>query len=345
MIGGEWTDKMATNDNQETSNCYTALKTNDTSVVEHTRHKFNQNTLFQNGFINGEQLCNRSQEEIAIQTSNSLDLSGYTSTVSYRSTPSPDFILSSSQTSSPLFAGFRQLAPIPQTTTVSTNYLQPNMDMTMAMNTYADHDYTQSSSPTSVTTLSCRSTSPSLEAERVTTAGRAPSDSGNSTMPDEINPLCMNDWYRDLLKTEFSTRLKDEMSLIVQRSFIRKKQFVAVRTTELPSDLEYNPNKSRLRKTYENPSEAADRERNNLASRRSRFKKKISQQLTNIYLEFDRNENAQLYAMQNWIGRIVFELESKWLDNGATPEELYELRHHCGFPQNQPENGHVSELF
>lgn len=99
--------------------------------------------------------------------------------------------------------------------------------------------------------------------------------------------------------------------------------------------LEYNPNKSRLRKVYESPMEAAERERNNLASRKSRFKKKIAQQITNMHLEFDRSESADLYAMQNWMGQVIFELESNCLDRGITPECLADMRQQCGFLRNQ----------
>ncbi|XP_058446619.1 uncharacterized protein LOC131427448 [Malaya genurostris] len=352
MLGGEWTNqKMPAKNNQEPSNfnvMHKKFKKDHTLVLEHKRCIPNSNAVLKTDITNSEQLCNRVQMQTTSQTRDCPALTMFSSSESYRSTPSPDFVLSSSQTSSPLFAGFQQIAPIPKTLVAFSNYFQSHVDAKapgLTMKTYVDHDYTQSPSPKSVTTLSCRSTSPSLEVETTITADRAPSDSGNSTMPDEINPLCMNDWYRDLLKTEFAPRFQEEMGLIMQSSALQKEQFLTVKMTELPSDIEYNPNKSRLRKIYENPSEAADRERNNLASRRSRFKKKIAQQITNMHLEFDRTENAQLYAIQSWIGNIVFELESKWLESGATSEELYELRHSCGFPQNQPETGQVSELY
>lgn len=277
-------------------------------------------------------------------------LSLYSSTESYRSTPSPDFTLGSCQTSSPLFVRFQQHA-LPKVV-VSTDTVPPlnyfhaiaNVKATVKTEQSCnDHDYTFSPVSSSITSET-RSASLTPELEPIVNE-RASSDSGNSTIPDDINPLCMNDWYRDLLKAEFSERLKEEMDLILHRSDLRKEQFLTVKMSELPSGLEYNPNKSRLRKIYENPTEAADRERNNLASRRSRFKKKIAQQITNMHLEFDRDENAQLYAIQNWIGKIVFELESKWLDNGATSDELYELRHYCGFPQNQSDRGYVSAQY
>ncbi|XP_055548542.1 uncharacterized protein LOC129732075 [Wyeomyia smithii] len=285
------------------------------------------------------------------QISGSPAMSFYSSTESCRSTPSPDFALSTCHTSSPLCAVYQQGNPprlLPTKDTVPPlNYFHNIEDVKMAIkseHSFPDHDYTFSSAPSTISS-DTRSVSRSPGLDRPVVDGRTSSDSGNSTMPDDINPLCMNDWYRDLLKTEYTERLQKEMATILHRSDVQKQQFLAAKMQELPSDLEYNPNKSRLRKVYDDPSEAADRERNNLASRRSRFKKKIAQQITNMHLEFDRNENAQLYVIQNWIGKIVFELESKWLDSGASPDELYELRHLCGFPQNPSDRGYASARY
>lgn len=269
----------------------------------------------------------------------------FSSTESYRSTPSPDFALSASQTSSPVFMGFQQIPA--SATMTSLQYYRPTGDTKPTISTektVAEHNYAISSASSATTEGRSNSLSPDLR-ERPNEGRRAPSDSGNSSMPDEISPLCMNDWYRDLLKNDFAGRLQQELGRIAHRSAFQKEQFLAARLPELPSDLEYNPNKSRLRKVYQDASEAAERERNNLASRKSRFKKKIAQQITNMHLEFDRNENAQLYAIQNWIGKVIFELESKWLDRGAPSDALCQLRQYCGFPQNQPDKGFLTEPF
>ncbi|KAL9706858.1 hypothetical protein quinque_010376 [Culex quinquefasciatus] len=165
---------------------------------------------------------------------------------------------------------------------------------------------------------------------------RAASDSGNSTMSDEINPLCMTDWYRDLLKPEYAQRLSTQLDIITNRSDFVKNKILTARIAELPESFNYYPNKSRLRKQYVDPDEAAERERNNLASRRSRFKKKRAQLILNMHLEYDRTENAHLYAMQSWIGKIIFQLETQWLERGATAEQMCQLRRDCGFPQTPP---------
>lgn len=221
-------------------------------------------------------------------------------------TPSPDFAPSASHTSSPLPM---QQHPLKR----------------------AEHNYAVSSASSSST-----NTAPSNDGRRQLMPSRAASDSGNSTMSDEINPLCMTDWYKDLLKPEYAQRLNAQLEIITSRSEFVKNKILTARIAELPESFDYYPNKSRLRKQYNDPDEAAERERNNLASRRSRFKKKRAQLILNIHLEYDRNENAQLYAMQNWIGKIIFQLESQWLERGATAEQMCQLRRDCGFPQTSP---------
>lgn len=219
-------------------------------------------------------------------------------------TPSPDFTPSASHTSSPLPV----LLPKPE------------------------HNYAVSSSASSST-----DTAPSNdEGQRRLMPSRAASDSGNSTMSDEINPLCLTDWYRDLLKPEYAQRLSTQLDIITNRSDFVKNKILTARIAELPESFDYYPNKSRLRKQYVDPDEAAERERNNLASRRSRFKKKRAQLILNMHLEYDRTENAHLYAMQSWIGKIIFQLETQWLERGATAEQMCQLRRDCGFPQTPP---------
>lgn len=219
-------------------------------------------------------------------------------------TPSPDFAPSASHTSSPL--------PVQK---------------------LPEHNY-------AVSSASSTDTAPSNDEghrrQQLMPSRGAASDSGNSTMSDEINPLCMTDWYRDLLKPEYAQRLNAQLEIITNRSDFVKNKILTARIAELPESFDYYPNKSRLRKQYVDPEEAAERERNNLASRRSRFKKKRAQLILNMHLEYDRNENAHLYAMQNWIGKIIFQLEQQWLERGATAEQMCQLRRDCGFPQTPP---------
>lgn len=236
-----------------------------------------------------------------------VEQSPTSSSGSVQRTPSPDFAPSASHTSSPL--------PVHQQ--------KP------------EHNYAVSSSASS-STDTATSNDDGMRHRQQLRPRRAASDSGNSTMSDEINPLCMADWYRDHLKPEYAQRLNAQLEIITNRSDFVKNKILTARIAELPESFDYCPNKSRLRKQYVDPDEAAERERNNLASRRSRFKKKRAQLILNMHLEYDRTENAHLYAMQNWISKIIFQLESQWLERGATAEQMCQLRRDCGFPQTPP---------
>lgn len=258
------------------------------------------NAMFRTRYNNMEnQYMYDQQRSHAIQKAEQSP--GYPSSLSSGSdqrTPSPDFAPSASHTSSPL--------PVQK---------KP------------EHNY-------AVSSTSSTDTAPSNDEGNLRQSSRgAASDSGNSTMSDEINPLCMTDWYRDLLKPEYEQRLNAQLEIITKRSDLVKNKILAAKIAKLPESFDYYPNKSRLRKEYVDPEEAAERERNNLASRRSRFKKKRAQLILNMHLEYDRNENAHLYAMQNWIGKIIFQLEQQWLERGATAEQMCQLRRDCGFPQ------------
>lgn len=300
-----------------------------------------ENMIFRAGYTNmqNEFVYNQQRKHALKMQDDRLSITSTASSVfssmdGYPSTPSPDFALSLSQTSSPLFMGYQQTPADPP----PLRYFQPATEVQSPVSIKAstEHNYAVDSPSRSGTSPEARPELLTPEPDRKPARGRIPSDSGHSTIPepDEINPLCMNDWFRDAVRPEFAETLQQALTRIETKSAQQKEQYLEMRINELPTDLEYNPNKSRLRKVYESPTEAAERERNNLASRKSRFKKKIAQQITNMHLEFDRNENSDLYAMQNWMGQVIFELESLCLDNGLTSECLLELRRQCGFSQS-----------
>lgn len=309
-----------------------------------------ENMIFRAGYTNmqNEYIYNQQRKHALKMQDDRLSITSTASSVfssmdGYPSTPSPDFPLSLSQTSSPLFMGYQQTPVDPP----PLRYFQntPDCQSPVSMKASVEHNYAVDSPTRSAASPETGSDLVTPEPDSKLVRSRILSDSGHSTIPepDEINPLCMNDWFRDAVRPEFVETLQDVLTRIETKSAQQKEQYLEMRISELPTDLEYNPNKSRLRKVYESPTEAAERERNNLASRRSRFKKKIAQQITNMHLEFDRNENSDLYAMQNWMGQVIFELETLCFDAGLTTECLLELRRQCGFSQSQVDKMYTVE--
>ncbi|XP_035795792.1 uncharacterized protein LOC118468741 [Anopheles albimanus] len=162
----------------------------------------------------------------------------------------------------------------------------------------------------------------------------SPSDSGNSSIHDEIlqSGLIIQAWTRGSdISTGLPENVKIELHNILQTSLYNKECYTKEKMAEFPMDVGYHPNKSRLRKEYSNDAEAADRAKNNLASRRSRHKKKMVTQLMNISLEYDRQENRELFLQERWLTNFIFELEDKALQQGIDTQVLRKLRADCGF--------------
>ena len=53
--------------------------------------------------------------------------------------------------------------------------------------------------------------------------------------------------------------------------------------------------------------------------------------MLNTSLEFDRQENRQLYMQERWLTNLICELEEKALNRGIDAQLVRKLRHACGF--------------
>uniref|UniRef100_A0AAG5DTI4 BZIP domain-containing protein n=1 Tax=Anopheles atroparvus TaxID=41427 RepID=A0AAG5DTI4_ANOAO len=162
----------------------------------------------------------------------------------------------------------------------------------------------------------------------------SPTDSGVSSIHDEILQPNLNVqmWAKGShLGEGLPTLVRTELRKIVDASMINKERFTKTKMINFPLELSFNPNKSRFRKECSNDIDNLDRERNNEASRRSRHKKKLMTHVMSIGLEFDRNENRELYLQERWLTNMIFELEEKALNVGTEAQVLRKLRANCGF--------------
>lgn len=101
---------------------------------------------------------------------------------------------------------------------------------------------------------------------------------------------------------------------------------------EFPVSYDYNPKKSRIRTNYADPAVADDRTKNNIASRRSRQRKKFLHQILQYSVEFDVDENFLLRKQEKWLRGIIANLENKILTKNPTDDDkLFKLRKQCGF--------------
>lgn len=153
--------------------------------------------------------------------------------------------------------------------------------------------------------------------------------------PGQVNSLCMNPWLPETVQPEVAHLVGGMLKTLQDKSDRDKKLYLESRAEELEKEPEFNPKKCRLSKEYKSDKEAADRKRNNEASRESRLKKKSEHKKTAMKMDFHRQENADMYYLHNWIEQDVYTLETISIDRGEQPENLFQLRRLYGFFPDQ----------
>lgn len=143
----------------------------------------------------------------------------------------------------------------------------------------------------------------------------------------------LNDWCGNSLYGNIPDVAMLEYDKILRESHTIKAQVIAKIHEEFPISYDYNPNKSRVRTNYEDKNIAEGRTRNNIASRRSRQRKKFQQQILQHSVDYDEDENFLLQKQEKWLKAIIENLEEKFLskegDKGT--EVIEKLKNQCGF--------------
>lgn len=88
---------------------------------------------------------------------------------------------------------------------------------------------------------------------------------------------------------------------------------------------EYNPNKSRQRREYNDDMVRAVRAKNNLASRHSRIKKKMCQQFIKWDVEYYQEENRVFFTQEYFLNHVLRQLEGEIMD----VDMIMQLRNKC----------------
>ncbi|CAG9802936.1 unnamed protein product [Chironomus riparius] len=123
-----------------------------------------------------------------------------------------------------------------------------------------------------------------------------------------------------------------EYDRILRESHTMKLEVIDELNHAFPVNYEYNPKKSRIRTNYSDPHIADDRTRNNLASRRSRQRKKFLNHIHQYSVEFDQDENLLLNKQENWLREVIANLENKIIASNLNDDiKIYKLRKQCGF--------------
>lgn len=146
----------------------------------------------------------------------------------------------------------------------------------------------------------------------------------------DLPPLKMGaniaNWASDSIYSNLPEAAKPELDRLLRVGHQQKVEVIQALNAENPVSYEYNAKKSRTR--IQEPT--SFRSRNNLASRRSRQRKKFVLQVKQSATDYEVDENFILIRQMNWLTGIVTRFEAQNLANGRTPQEILNLRAQCG---------------
>jgi hypothetical protein len=127
----------------------------------------------------------------------------------------------------------------------------------------------------------------------------------------------------ELVMAEFDRMLRDSHDM--------KVEVIETLNKEFPVSYDYNPKKSRIRTNYADQQVADDRTRNNVASRRSRQRKKFQNQMVQYSVDFDVDENFLMAKQEKWLKGIISNLEQNVIAQDDGLSKLRKMRRQCGF--------------
>lgn len=143
----------------------------------------------------------------------------------------------------------------------------------------------------------------------------------------------IKNWCGSSIYNNLPELVMNEYDKMLRESHNMKVEVINALNQEFPVSYDYNPKKSRIRTNYSDPQIACDRTRNNIASRRSRQRKKFQTQMIQYSVDYDTDENFLLDKQEKWLKGIISSLEQKITSNTTDDgiARLNKLRKQCGF--------------
>lgn len=148
---------------------------------------------------------------------------------------------------------------------------------------------------------------------------------------DEVEQRAEYEWEGKSIYHKMPTLAIGEYDKVLRNSHVLKVKVLEMLNSENSTNYEYNKNKSRLRASYENPKDTFGRCKNNVASRRSRQRKKYTTTLTQCSLDYDMDENFFLDKQGEWLKTLIVGLESQVLKEPAKINALNKIRLDLGW--------------
>lgn len=125
----------------------------------------------------------------------------------------------------------------------------------------------------------------------------------------------------------------NELDKILKESHKSKIIVIKKINEENPINYEYNPKKSRTRVNYEDPLIAENRTKNNIASRKSRHRKKYNTTINEYSVDYDIDENHILEKQIEWLKSLINNQEQKFIDKNSSSnyeDDLIKMRSKFG---------------
>lgn len=154
----------------------------------------------------------------------------------------------------------------------------------------------------------------------------------NRILPEVQFGSELADWRGQNIYANMPKNCIAQLDKNLRNSYNLKLEVLTKLNQECPVNYEYNPKKSRIRTNYNDPRIADDRTRNNIASRRSRQRKKFQTHIMQYSVDYDIEESYMLDKQISWLKGVVSKLEQKILtgNSNLTADQLLQLRNKCG---------------
>lgn len=149
---------------------------------------------------------------------------------------------------------------------------------------------------------------------------------------DKLMPSsAVANWVGDSIYGKLPEQVMLEYDDLLKVSHCLKTSVINQMNVAFPVNYDYNPKKSRSRVKYTDVQLALNRDQNNMASRRSRQRKKYQTQIIQYSVDYDQDENFLLEKQQVWLQAVVSNLEEKTITSPDGNESINLLRKQCGF--------------
>jgi Basic region leucine zipper len=162
------------------------------------------------------------------------------------------------------------------------------------------------------------------------------SDQENYPETSQLKKLVVSEktetWLGSSIYNNLPEVAMNEYDKIMREGHSMKCDVIRTLNEEYPVSYEYNKNKSRIRTDYKVAQVAIERTRNNIASRRSRQRKKFNTVILQYSVDYDLDENFIISKQEKWLKSLIAGLEQKALQtNSSNLDEILKLRKQCGF--------------